>query len=85
MNGCSGFLRLPAHSAAFFNDGFYHVWSKYTGALGDDLLAFWSFIKLDANFRKAVRATLCPAVLKVVEADYFAFFEWKRHDWSFKF
>ena len=85
MDGCSGFLRLPAHRATFFDDGLDHVRSKYTGALGDDLLTFWSFIKLNTNFRKAIGTALCPAVLEVVEADYFTFFEWKSHDWSFKF
>lgn len=78
-------FRFPAHGAAFIDDGFHHVRAENAGALGDDHLAVWFFVELDADFGEPVGAAFCPAVLKIVETEDFAFFQGESHDLSVKF
>lgn len=68
------FFRLPAKLSALLDDVFDHVWTENAGALGDDHLAVWVFVELDAHFYSAFGAAFCPAVEEVTEANDFAAF-----------
>ena len=74
-----GFLRFPADFSTVFDDVLYHVGAEHARALGDDHLAVGKFVEFYFDFDSPISAAFGPAILEVVETEYFAFLEGESH------
>ncbi len=75
----TGSFWRPAVVTAVFDDVFYHVGAEHARALGDDHLTVGKFVEFYFDFDSPISAAFGPAILEVVETEYFAFLEGESH------
>ena len=78
-NWVTGSFWCPAVITAVFDNVLYHVGAEHARALGNEHLTVGKLVEFYFDFDSSISAAFGPAVLKIVETEYFAFLEGESH------